>query len=135
MAIQDVVEHAQAAILTAVTALKAAPNYPSDLRIGEPTVIAYADNMAFRLESAAMYHTWFDLKVDMMIPRGDVTASFKWLAGVPALIANVFRADPTIGGHAQSYEGDITANFASGPINGVDCIGYRILIKRVKLSE
>jgi len=135
MSIQDVVTHAQAAILTAVTSIKSAPEYPSDLRLAQPTVISYADNIKFRCESIGVNHTFFNLKVDVMIPRGDISQSLKFLAGIPKQIADIFRADPTIGGHAQSYAGDITADFASGLVNGVDCVGYKIIVNQIKLNE
>lgn len=135
MSIQDVITHSQAAILAAATSIKSAPDYPSDLRLAQPTVISYADNLVFSAESAGVLHTFFDLKTDVMIPRGDITESFKFLAAIPKQIADVFRNDPTIGGHAQSYAGDVTASYASGPINGVDCIGYRFLVQKIKLNE
>ena len=135
MSIQDVVTHAQAAILTAATTIKSAPNYPSDLRLAQPTVISYADNIRFRAESSGVYHTFFDLKIDVMIPRGDISQSMTFLAGIPKQIADVFRADPTIGAHAQTYAGDITASFASGQVNAVDCVGYKFLVSQIKLNE
>ena len=135
MSIQDVVSHAQAAILTAATSIAAAPDYPSDLRLAQPTVISYADNLRFRNESVGLKHTFFDLKVDVMIPRGELSESLRFLAGIPKQIADVFRDDPTIGGHAQTYAGDITASYASGPVNGVECVGYKFLISQIKLNE
>lgn len=135
MSIQDVITHSQAAILTAVTSIKGAPDYPTDLRLAQPTAISYADNIRFEVASAGVYHTFFDLKIDVMIPRGELSQGFKVLAPIIKPVADVFRTDPTIGGHAQSYAGDVTANFASGPVNGVDCIGYRFLVKEVKLNE
>jgi hypothetical protein len=135
MSIQDVVTHAQAAILTAATSLKAAPDYPTDVRLAQPTVISYADNLVFRAESAGVYHTFFDLKIDVTVPRGDISQTARFLAGIPKQIADVFRADPTIGGHAQSYAGDVTATWAAGKVNDVDCVGYSFLIKQIKLNE
>ena len=133
MSDQDVVEHAQAAILTAVTGIMSAPNYPSDLRIIQPTVITFADRMRFR--GVDNRETFFDLHISLMIPRGELSQSMAFLSGIPKLIANIFRADPTIGGHAQTYDGDVTADRAEGKVNNVDCIGWNIVVEKVKLKE
>lgn len=135
MTIQAVVTHVQAAILTAATKIKSAPEYPSDLRLVDPTVVTFADNITFRLESSGFYLTFFDLKIDLMVPRGDLPQTMLFLAGVPKQIADIFRADPTIGNHALTYAGDVTATYATGTINGVDCVGYSFLVEQVKLNE
>lgn len=133
MSVQDVVEHVQAAILSSVTKVQSAPSYASDMLATVPTATTLADNLRFLLNSSAFKQIIFDLRIDILIQRGDLQSAMYWLSDVPTSVADIFRGDPTIGGHASTYEGDVTATFEALTINGADYVGYQIVVPNVKI--
>lgn len=132
MAIQDVITHAQAAVLSAVSAVKYAPEYPTDKRISVPTSIAFATNIQIDTEGGFVLK-FFDLRIEIMIARKDLADAMRVLTPIPEAVAAIFTADPTIGGHCQTYNGSISASLITDTVDGLLMIGYAIVIPRVKL--
>ncbi|CAK0770117.1 hypothetical protein CCP3SC15_400005 [Gammaproteobacteria bacterium] len=129
--IQEVITAAQAAILIAVTKIQSAPDYALETRIAVPSSLAFGDNVRMILNPGGYYVTLFDLQIGVVIPQGNQESAAHWLADIPQSIGNVFRADPTISGTAQTYEGDVTAHrLKDDSING---IGYVFTVQNVKI--
>lgn len=133
MTIQAVVSQAQTSIKAAVSAIKSAPAYPVDSQVTQMTSIAYANNIRIETQSAGFVLTFFDLVIDVMVPRNKVQDSMRQLEGIVEAIAAVFTADPTISGTCQTYGGNITATLTTQEISGVLMIGYQITVPGVKL--
>ena len=132
MAIQDVITHSQAAITSAVSSIKYAPSYPTD-KVGVwPAAQAFATNISIEMQGGFVL-TFFDLRIDVLVPRRDLSDNMQQLAGIPEAIAAVFTADPTIGGHCQTHSGMITAELINVNFNGMEMIGYTIIVGRVKI--
>lgn len=133
MTIQAVVTQAQTAIKAAVKAIKSAPAYPFDSAVTQMTSIAYANNIRIETQSAGFNLTFFDLLIDVMIPRNKVQDSMPQLDGIVEAVAAVFTADPTIGGTCQTYGGAVTGNLVTQDYSGVMMIGYRITVPGIKI--
>lgn len=132
MAIQDVITHVQGVLPSSVTAIKYAPDYPTDKSLTVPTAITYADNITLEMQGGFTL-TFFDLRVDVMIPRRALEDAMRFLAGIPETVFGVFSADPTLGGHCQTFGGEMSAKVVSYSINGVEMIGYSMVAGRVKI--
>jgi hypothetical protein len=125
----------QAQILTATGKVQRAPNYPDNLRLAVPTAIAWADNIKYKMLSGGFYQTIFDLKIQVVVPLGDLPSIMQFFEGIPLAIGNIFRANQSMGGACSTYEGDVTANFINGEVGGVKCIGYLFTVPNVKLEN
>jgi hypothetical protein len=132
MAIQDVIDHAQAAITSAVTAIKYAPSYPTDKVGSWPSAMAFATDISIEPQGGFVL-TFFNLRIDVLIPRRDLNENMRQLAGIPEAVAAVFTADPTIGGHCQTFGQEIKANLINLNFNGMEMIGYTIIVGRIKI--
>jgi hypothetical protein len=84
------------------------------------------------LESAGFKLTWFDLIIDIMVPKTYETTAMSWLSTLPQEIGDIFRDDITIGGTCQTYEGDVMAVFVRDEDNAV--VGYEFTVQQVKLE-
>jgi hypothetical protein len=139
MTIHAVIVWTQNSIKTAVTKVQNTPEYPSDASLAIPTTLVYADNLKFDIISAGFKLTLWDMKINVMIPRGDLATTMAWLDGVPEAIADIFRNDPTFGANAQTYGGTppkpVTAQFARETRGAIEYIGYVITVPDIKLSE
>lgn len=134
MAIIDVIEHAQAAILAEVPKIEVAPTYPTNKRLTSTTCNAYAENIRINGIGPGFVQTFFDLRLEVAIARNDVTENMYYLTDIPEAIAAVFTADPTIGGHCSTFDGEITANLVVDTLEGVPVIGYVIVIPNIKIQ-
>lgn len=132
--IQAVITQAQANIKTAITKIQNAPEYATEARIAIPTSLAYADNIRLQAPSAGLKWTFFDLKIDIIVPLGDMESALRWLADVPQALGNVFRDDPTISGTCQTYDGDVTAQLVRQNADGAKLVGYSFTVPSVKIE-
>jgi len=132
MAIQDVITHVQSVIPTAITSIKYAPAYPTDKRIATPTCISFATNIRIDIEGGWTLK-FFDLRIEILIPRKDLSDAMQVLVPIPEQVAGIFTADPTIGGTCQTYGGSITANLITDTVDGIQMIGYAIVVPNVKI--
>jgi hypothetical protein len=134
MTIQAVVAKAQSLIAAQVTAIEYAPAYPTDKRLASKTSLAYATNISFEAQSAGMLLTFFDLHIQIMVPRKDLQDAMQFLVPLPEAIAAVFIADPTIDGTCQTYNGNITAQLITETIDGMTTVGYELIVPRIKMG-
>lgn len=135
MTIQAVVTWAQAQIkVTSAAKIMFAPDYPTDTNLTVPSSIALADNIRFQGGPQAK-QILFDLHIDILIPRNVLEDAMQWFNGIPLAVADIFRNDPTCGGTAKTYDGDIIAKLAAQSTGGMDVIGYTITVPNIKLHE
>lgn len=132
--ITQVITDVQSRILAGVSAIKSAPVYPTDKRMTDPTCIAFADNIRFDAISGGFQQKFFDLRIEIMISRKDMTQAFQYLDGIPEAIAAIFAANPTLGGLISTSDGEITALIAKDTINGIPCVGYVITVPNIKMQ-
>jgi hypothetical protein len=130
--IQAVVSAAQLAVKNGISKIQSAPAYASDVKVSVPTSLALATNIKMSLESAGFKLTWFDLIIDIMVPKTYETTAMSWLSTLPQEIGDIFRDDITIGGTCQTYEGDVMAVFVRDKDNAV--VGYEFTVQQVKLE-
>ena len=134
MTIQAIVAYAQNQIATNIAAIEYAPEYPTDKRLASKTAIAYATNMSFEPQSGGFLLTFFDLHIQIMVPRKELDNAMQYLAPLPEAIAAVFVADPTMGGLCQTFNGNITANLITEVIDAMVTVGYELIIPRIKMG-
>jgi hypothetical protein len=135
MTIQAVITHVQAAIAaSSATTVQFAPEYPTDNMISVVTSEAYATNIRFS-GGADNKLTLFELHINIMYPRAALEDVMQAIAGIPLAVANIFRNDVSIGGHAETIGEEITCNLAARPIAGIDHVGWAFVIPDVKLHE
>ncbi len=137
MTIQAVVTWAQAQIkATSAAKVNFAPDYATDTRLTVPSSIALADNIRFMgAGTSGLKITLFDLHIDILIPRGILEDAMQWFNGVPLAVADIFRNDPTLGGTAKTFDGDVVAKLAAQKEGDIDIIGYTFTIPNIKLHE
>jgi hypothetical protein len=134
MAAQDVVAWTQTRVLAVVSKVKSAPAFPKDGRLGSGgTCFAFATNCRFSLAGGFDYAI-FNLRIEILIPRRGLVDAFTWFSGVPELVAGIFTADPTCGGNAQTFAGDIVAELSTDVIDSIPVIGYIITVQDVKVK-
>jgi len=135
MTVQAVIEHVQAAIAASSgTKVKYAPNYPTDASISTVTSTCWGTRMRY-YGGADNQYLLFDLHVRIMYPRAALEDVMQSIAGIPLAVADIIRADVTIGSHAQTCGEPITADLIAIPVDGIDHIGYDIVVPDVKLYE
>ena len=135
MSTQACIVWTQAQILSATSKVQRAPNYPDDLRLAVLTAVSWADNVKYKMISGGFKQVIFDLMIQVVTPRNNLAANMELLGSIRDPIADIFRADQSMGGNCSTYEGDVIAKFINGDIDGVKCVGYTFTVPNVKLEN
>jgi hypothetical protein len=135
MTIHAVVKKAQEMIGASLTYLQC-PEYVTDAQFAEPTCMAWPVNVRFATRGG-FSNTLFDMRLEVYIPKTDLTENVYYLDGIPEAINTLFDpgkgGDPTIGGTCQTYSGEITADFGSIALPDITFVGWVITIPGIKL--
>jgi len=130
MSLQGAVEWIQDQVLS-ISGIGYAPDNMTDLNPTNIWVMVYPVSGEIGTDSANWGRDYDDIAILVYTPRADLGESMYRLEGFPHNIARKIQADLTMGGNVATYE-NMTYIFFTEQFGGVDCIGYRLLVNRVK---
>mgnify|MGYP001071418624 CR=1 FL=1 len=131
MSLQGAIEWIQDQALT-ISGVGAAPDNPTELASEVLLwVTAYPSGGEILAAASGWGYDLDTIKIQILTPRGDLKESMQRLEGFPHNLARLIQADTTLGGNVTTYD-SITYEFVPIPWSGLDFIGYRMTINRVK---
>ena len=134
MTLQSAIEDVQGTI-SAISGIRAAPNYPPEDATAYPFVVAYAGEGEFRTgEPAGMLKYLGSIIVDLHVARKDLPRDARSAMAYHETIPNDILEDTTLGGTVStcgpvSCSGLIAMNYG-----GQDTLGLRFTIENVKIQ-